>query len=53
MSRRMHLYASSALAITLGLGMATQANAQSAARVSDNQVDEVVITVKAGDGGDG
>ena len=44
MSRRMHLYASSALAITLGLGMATQATAQSAARVSDNQVDEVVIT---------
>jgi iron complex outermembrane receptor protein len=40
----MHLYASSALAITLGLGTATQANAQSAARVSGNQVDEVVIT---------
>jgi iron complex outermembrane receptor protein len=40
----MHLYASSALAITLGLGMATQATAQSAAKVSDNQVEEVVIT---------
>jgi hypothetical protein len=35
----MHLYASSALAITLGLGMATQATAQGTAKVSDNQVE--------------
>ena len=44
MSRRLYLYASSALAITLGLGMATQATAQGAAKVADNQVEEVVIT---------
>ncbi len=44
MSRRLYLYASSALAITVGLGLTTPAAAQGSASASNNQVEELVIT---------
>ncbi len=44
MSRCAYLYAGSALAITIGLGLATTAAAQGSASPSGNQVEELVIT---------